>query len=105
MAKRIRRCRTNQQTHSSNAIHGIAPCNPSPSVFVKHRTSREIRGDFALISVETIPVATALGKFERLWDEANAAASQLALIEDIADYITLLKDMDVWFQQAKNPRL
>ncbi len=71
---------------------------------MKHRTSREIRGDFALISVETIPVATALGKFERLWDEANAAASQLALIEDIADYITLLKDMDVWFQQAKNPR-
>lgn len=71
---------------------------------MKYRTPAELRADFVLISAETISVVTALGKFERLWDEANAAASRLALSEDIADYIALLKDMDVWFQHAKKLR-
>ena len=71
---------------------------------MKYRTPPELRIDFVLIAAETIPVATALGKFERLWDEANATASRLALSEDIADYITLLKDMDIWFQRAKRLR-
>lgn len=78
--------------------------NNRPSPFVNYRNSREIRVDFTLVSAEKIPVATALGKFERLWDETNTAASRLASSEDIADYIALLQDMDVWYQSAKRLR-
>ncbi|WP_162916020.1 hypothetical protein [Burkholderia sp. PAMC 26561] len=71
---------------------------------MKNRTPHELRVDFILISAENIPVSVALAKFGRLWDETNAAASQLVSSEDIGDYITVLRDMDVWYQRAKKLR-
>jgi hypothetical protein len=68
---------------------------------VTHRTPPELRGDFKLISTERLPVATALEKFDRLRDETNTAAARLASTQDIGEYITLLQDMDAWYQRSK----
>jgi hypothetical protein len=67
----------------------------------KRRDPPAIRLGFRLLNVPRIRGTTAFAQFERLRHEVNQAAMGVMGTQSIGAYVSLLKEMDEWFQGEK----
>ncbi|RKP51825.1 hypothetical protein D7S86_17885 [Pararobbsia silviterrae] len=59
-----------------------------------YRTAEELSFAFSILLVRPLPHLEAALLFEKLWDEANAAAVACETERAALSYVELLKDMD-----------
>jgi hypothetical protein len=65
------------------------------------RSSSAIRTDFKTLALQQTPRTTRRAHFEQLWDEVNRAATAVMSTQAMGEYISLLKEMDEWYQAEK----
>jgi hypothetical protein len=65
------------------------------------RSSSAIRIDFKTLTVQRMPGTAELARFEQLWDEVNRAATAAMGAQAMTDYVSLLKEMDEWYQAER----
>jgi hypothetical protein len=70
---------------------------PSSNERPAQRSAAELRIAFKSMAVQRLPRATALEKFDLLWDEANRAAVSQSDTVALSAYVALLKEMQGWY--------
>lgn len=54
------------------------------------------------MTARRLPRASTLERFDLIWEEAKRAALALAGTMEIADYVSLLKEMHSWYADELN---
>lgn len=66
------------------------------------RGAHEIKLDFKILTAYIVVGRSSFAEFDKLWDEANAAACEVMNSLTLAEYVSLLREMERWHMEQRD---